>query len=490
MQQKRISLSKTKVASLLQCEKKLWLNSYGRQQAEFSLDSSLRMERGGEIGVVARAMFPGGILVTAAQDYSPEMLTKQLIENNSGPIYEAAFVYDDISVYIDILLPEDNGYHLVEIKSATKVSPHHIIDAAIQLRVAELAGLKIKKVSVGCINNKFVYLGEGNYEGLIELTDVSGAALDLSDEVDKWFDSARKVLSSGEPSVKIGSHCHKPHKCEFEAYCRSLMDNPPAYPISDLRLPEVKRKELERQGYIDALETPAQLIESPKRKRMHQAILSGESYISKGASKLVSNIPYPRFYLDFETLTEALPLWAGCRPYEQIPFQWSCHIETTDNELIHREFLASPGLDPRDSCNKALAELFQGFDGSMIAYNADFEKRILRALAKAYPSNRDLFERVCERTYDLLPICREHFYHRDMHGSWSIKDVIPAIAPDLNYADLAVSNGQRAQEAYIKLIKGGLREEEVKEIQAELLRYCELDTYSMVRIAKYFQDQK
>lgn len=489
MQRERISLSKTKVVNFLQCEKKLWLSNYGKQQAKSSLDSSLRMQHGDAIGVVARALFPGGILVNAEQDCSPEIQTKQLIESNLGPIYEAAFMHDDISVFIDILVPEDHGYHLIEIKSATKVSPHHIVDAAIQMRVAGHAGLKVNKVSVGCINNKFVYPGEGNYKGLIYLTDVSGAAWDLSGEVDEWFDAARKVLSSSEPSVEIGPHCVKPYKCDFENYCRSLIENPPEYPLSDLKLPEAKRKELENQGYIDALATPPQLIESRKKKKIHEAILSGKSYVSKGAKKQVDEIPYPRYYLDFETLTNALPLWRGSRPYEQVPFQWSCHIETAGNGLIHKDFLASPGLDPRDSCNNALVELFDGFDGSMVAYNAGFEKRILLALAKAYPSSKDLFERVCNQSYDLLPICREHFYHRDMHGSWSIKDVIPAIASDLNYAELAVSNGQSAQEAYLKLINGGLCEEEAQEIQVGLLRYCELDTYAMVRIARFFQKQ-
>ncbi|MDC3304739.1 DUF2779 domain-containing protein [bacterium] len=490
MQQERLSLSKTKVVKFLHCEKKLWLSSYAEQQAAPSLDSHLQMQQGIEIGVVARALFPGGILVTANQDCSPETQTKQLVESNLGPIYEAAFVYEDTSVFIDILVPEEHGYHLIEIKAATKVSPHHITDTAIQMRVAEHAGLNVERVSVGCINNKFRYQGEGNYQGLIYLTDVTKAAGELLEEVDEWFDSARKVLARSEPLVEIGPQCVKPYKCEFERYCRSLIDDAPEYPLTDLKLPESKRKALASQGYVDALKTPPQLIESPKKKRIHQAILSGKPYVSKDAKKLVDEIPYPRYYLDFETLTNALPLWNDSRPYEQVPFQWSCHIETADNGLTHKEFLASPGSDPRDSCSKALIELFDGFDGSMVAYNAGFEKRILQSLAKAYPSTRDLFERVSDRSFDLLPICREHFYHRYMHGSWSIKDVIPVIASDLNYSDLAVSNGRKAQEAYIELLNGGLCEEEVKEIRTELLRYCGLDTLAMVRIARYFQAQR
>jgi hypothetical protein len=131
--------------------------------------------------------------------------------------------------------------------------------------------------------------------------------------------------------------------------------------------------------------------------------------------------------------------------------------------------------------------LFDGFkDGSMIAYHAGFEKRILRDLAKLYPETQLLFNSICNRTYDLLPICRNNFYNRDMHGSWSIKHVLPAIAPDLNYQALEIANGQMAQTAFVKMCVEGLSGDEIIKLRADLLKYCKLDTLAMVKIVRYF----
>jgi hypothetical protein len=112
----------------------------------------------------------------------------------------------------------------------------------------------------------------------------------------------------------------------------------------------------------------------------------------------------------------------------------------------------------------------------------------LRQLAKRFTQYERLFDRVCDQTYDLLPICRNHFYHRDMHGSWSIKYVLPAIAPELSYQCLDVANGAMAQEAFMKMIEGGDSSDNTVGIRKALLEYCKLDTLAMIKIAKYFEE--
>lgn len=480
-------LSKSKLISHLQCEKKLWLSTYKSGQAKHDQAALTRMERGNILGAVARSIFPGGSLVDTNDRSSAVAKTKSLLKTNSGPIYEAAFTYDGIQVFIDILVPEEDGYHLIEIKSATEVSTQHIIDTAIQVWVAERTGAKINRVSVGFINNKFVYPGEKKYDGLFKLKDISNDISTYSPIIEDWVRSARDTLSNSDPLIPIGKQCKNPFECEFQDYCKSLVPNLPKYPLSDLKLKKLDLKKLEDKGYTNLLEVPIELVEDPKKARLHRSILSGENYVSENAKTEIDAIPYPRYYLDFETIAHGLPEWPGTRPYQQIPFQWSCHIEHSDGHIEHQEFLAEPTQDPRKDCMTSLMSLFDGFKhGSMIAYHAGFEKRILRDLAKLYPETQLLFNSICNQTYDLLPICRNNFYNRDMHGLWSIKHVLPAIAPDLNYQALEIANGQMAQTAFVKMCAEGLSDDEIIKLRADLLKYCKLDTLAMVKIVRYF----
>jgi hypothetical protein len=480
-------LSKSKLISHLQCEKKLWLSTYKSGQAKHDQAALTRMERGNILGAVARSIFPGGSLVDTNDRSSAVAKTKSLLKTNSGPIYEAAFTYDGIQVFIDILVPEEDGYHLIEIKSATEVSTQHIIDTAIQVWVAERTGAKINRVSVGFINNKFVYPGEKKYDGLFKLKDISNDISTYSPIIEGWVRSARDILSNSDPLTPIGKQCKSPFECEFQDYCKSLVPNLPKYPLSDLKLKKLDLKKLEDKGYTNLLEVPIELVEDPKKARLHRSILSGENYVSENAKTEIDAIPYPRYYLDFETIAHGLPEWPGTRPYQQIPFQWSCHIEHSDGHIEHQEFLAEPTQDPRKDCMTSLMSLFDGFKhGSMIAYHAGFEKRILRDLAKLYPETQLLFNSICNQTYDLLPICRNNFYNRDMHGLWSIKHVLPAIAPDLNYQALEIANGQMAQTAFVKMCAEGLSGDEIIKLRADLLKYCKLDTLAMVKIVRYF----
>jgi hypothetical protein len=483
----RSGLSKSKIISLLQCEKKLWMSSYKKDDASHELVVSSRMESGTTLGTLARELFPGGSLVENFDPSSAEVRTKLLLQKKAGPIYEAMFIYNDIQVFIDILVPEKDGYHLIEIKSSTKVRDQHIIDAAIQTWVAKKAGLKINRTSVGCINNLFVYPGGGDYDGLFYLTDVTNDVSKYSSATKDWIKSARETLSKPEPSIPMGSHCKAPYRCEFEDYCKSLTPNLPIYPLRDLRLKKSKQEELESRGYTDLLEVPINLIDDPKKVKLHQSILSGENYVSDNAKKEIEAIAYPRYYLDFETIASAIPIWPGTAPYAQIPFQWSCHIEHSDGDIEHKEFLAEPNEDPQEACMKSLMNLFHGFkNGSMIAYNAGFEKKVLHNLASLYPESQALFNGICNKTYDLLPFCRSNFYNRDMHGSWSIKHVLPAIAPDLNYQALEIADGQMAQTAFVKMCVEGLSGDEIVKLRSDLLKYCKLDTLAMVKIVRYF----
>jgi hypothetical protein len=170
----------------------------------------------------------------------------------------------------------------------------------------------------------------------------------------------------------------------------------------------------------------------------------------------------------------------------QVPFQWSCHTETAKGMMTHCAFLADGQSDPRRPFAETLIEAV-GTTGPVFVYNAPFERSRMQELAEYYPDLAPALNAAIDRIVDLLPIAREHYYHPDMRGSWSIKAVLPTIAPDLAYDNLEVANGGMAQEAFAEIMQPETTPERRQQLHNALLLYCERDTLAMVRIAHYFE---
>jgi hypothetical protein len=480
-------LSKSRIISHQQCPKRLWLQVNKKEEAEENQAAAQMMAAGTYAGEIAQQMFPDGVIVDPAN--IPKALddTKRLLEERL-PIFEAALQFDGVLVFVDILVPEDDGFHLIEVKSSTKVKEYHVADTAIQTWVALQSGIHITRSSVACIDNTFVYPGGGDYEGLFYLTDVTEDIVPLIGGVSGWVTEARTTLQGDEPKISIGEQCSKPFSCPFVSYCTPPCKEQPEHPVSDLPNARKLTAELLEQGYEDLLTVPADLLVSDIHKRIHQTVVSGKTYVSNEVADIVSAIKYPRYYLDFETIQHAVPIWADTKPYQQVPFQWSCHIESAPGELEHREFLAYGHDDPRYEFARSLVDIL-GMNGAIVAYNAGFEKRVLRDLADFLPEFSADLIRAKEMTIDLLPITRTHYYHSAMHGSWSIKYVLPTIAPELAYDEMDVADGVMAQQAFKELMGNALSDQEIEAKRQALLHYCQQDTYAMVKIVHYFQSK-
>jgi hypothetical protein len=177
----------------------------------------------------------------------------------------------------------------------------------------------------------------------------------------------------------------------------------------------------------------------------------------------------------------AVPIWAGTRPYEQLPFQWSCHIERADGVVDHREFLGTSGGDPMRAFAESLLHALRD-QGPVLIYSA-FEKTILGGLQRRFPDLADALGAIIDRLVDLLRPMRWGYYHPDQYGSWSIKAVAPLIAPDVRYEDLdEVQDGGAAQTAYLELIDPGTSQERKDDLRRQLLDYCGLDTLALLRV--------
>ncbi|WP_397391959.1 DUF2779 domain-containing protein [Polynucleobacter sp.] len=480
------SLSKSKIITHRQCPKRLWLQVNRPELIEISAATQVRFDEGNKVGDIARQNHPGGVFIETLNRVEAIAQTKEAVSKYQT-IFEGAFFEEDVMIRADLLFPENDGYRLVEVKSSTGVKSYHVDDVTVQSWVMEKAGCSPTSMALAYINNKFIYQGDGNYEGLFAEADLSSQVKPNMSQVQSWVDDAKKTLAlTVEPSIQPGEQCTDPFTCDFISYC-SPPEEGVEYPVEILPYGKAIASELRNDGYKDLRDVPVERLSNPKHLKVHAATLSGETILEPEAIKQIQELPYPRYYLDFETIGFAVPIWVGTRPYMQLPFQWSCHIEQSDGSMAHKEFLDLSGNDPREMFAKTLIEAVSKH-GPVVVYNAGFEGARIKELAAAFPNLASELLAIPERFFDLLPLARNYYYHPDMKGSWSIKDVLPTIAPELDYANLEVSDGAMAQEAYKEAIHSGTTPERKEEVRNAMLKYCEQDTIAMVNIVHAWGD--
>lgn len=487
-QPKRHGLSKSRLLLHRQCPKRLWLRVHRPELEEENDGNEARFATGTYVGEVAQQLYPDGVLIDGDDLRQATIDTQAVLAGKKLPIFEATFQADGLLIRADLLLPNQEGYRMVEVKSSTSVKDYYLTDAAIQSWVAEQAKLPLTSVEIAHLDNSFVYPGGGDYQGLFHFADISEQIAGMKEEVPAWMIAARETLTGDEPCIAPGAQCDTPFECPFSGYCSPRVEIEDSFPPEVLPYGGTLAATLRAEGFTDLRDVPAERMESWKHKRVWQATKSGQAFLNPEAGRQIAALPYPRYYIDFETINPAVPVWAGTRPYMQVPFQWSCHIETAKRIMTHCAFLADGHSDPRRPFAESLIESV-GTTGPVFVYNAPFERSRMQELADNFPDLAPELNAAIDRIFDLLPIAREHYYHPDMRGSWSIKAVLPTIAPDLAYDNLEVANGGMAQEAFGEIMHPDTTAERRQQLHNALLLYCERDTLAMVRIAHYFEGE-
>lgn len=481
-------LSKSKISSGLQCERRLWLETFNREAVEVTAEAQAAFDVGNEVGEIARQLFGPGVLIghQDALDRAIAETQERIFARPRPTLFEAAFRYSDVLVRADVLKPVRGGFDLIEVKSSTTVKDQYLNDCAIQAWVISRAGVPLRRIHVAHIDNTFVYQGDGNYTGLLVTEDVTAAVHECMTQVPGWVKRFKQVLVGKEPKITTGAHCGSPYQCPCFDYCRALEPAGPPYPVEILPRPGKLLLALREEGYVDLCKVPVSKLKNARHLRVRAASISGKPFLDPQAGKEVGKLVYPRFYLDFETVNFAVPRWAGTRPYQQLPFQWSCHIEKADGSLEAKMFLDLSGQPPMRAFAESLLNVLTR-RGPILVYNAPFEVGRIKDLAKLFPDIAGRLEALLPRVVDLLPIAREHYYHPDMMGSWSIKKVIPTIAPELDYENLEnVASSGDAPLAYLEATHPETTEARRTELDAALRRYCANDTLAMVRLVGKF----
>lgn len=476
-------LSKSLILKGLQCLKALWLT---KNPPDYPLpekpDLQAKFKLGTEVGILAQQLFPGGIEVPYEGLSFPEQLlrTRQLIESGADVIYEASFSFSAIFVKVDILVRDGDAWQIHEVKMGTAVKDVNLNDVAVQHYVLNGCGLSVSKCFLVHIDNSYVRRGAVEVDKLFASEDITFQVLVRLQGMPEIVAELRTTLRDGhEPVFDIGPHCNDPYECDYIPYCWRHI---PEDSIFDLRGNGVKKFDLYQRGILRLADLPLEELNQAQRQQVETTLDRQDATNPGQVVAFLDTLWYPLCHLDFETFNTPIPKFDGTRPYQQVPFQFSLHIQQHPGaEPQHFEFLAAQQGDPRRELTERLLAVIPAH-ACILTYNQTFEKGVLRELAGLFPDLAEAIEARLPNVRDLMvPFRRRDVYRWQMRGSFSIKEVLPAMVPELSYAELEIADGMAAMRAYHEMcaLENAV---ELAELRRAMLAYCRLDTLAMVRI--------
>ena len=480
-------LSKSTFVRGLQCEKSLYLykNHYSLKDP---VSSSLQaiFDQGNEIGLLAQSLFPGGVDASPSSHFNildSVTKTKEFLSNGETIIYEATFLFNEVLVALDVLVKDNQGWKAYEVKSSTSVSDTHIKDAAIQYYTITNSGLNLEDISIVHINNQYVLKDNIDVGQFFAVKSVKEQVQNFLPKIPVKIFRLKKVIElKSPPKTGIGSYCNKPYECDFKGTC---WKNVPEYSVFNLSNLKLNTK---LELYNNGVHTIDQ-IDLKERKFNRNQILQVETELSQNPyleknniDKFLSNLTYPLYFLDFETISPAIPKYNGTKPYQQVVFQYSLHFKKSKfSKLEHKEYLADPINDPRV---KFISNLINdcGIFGDVLVYNISFERKRLNELVEQFPKFKTQLESIIERLKDLMvPFQKKWYYTPEMKGSYSIKQVLPALVPRLSYNKLNIQSGASSSSTFLSMVNKNFKGNEMAS-RKDLLEYCKHDTYAMTKI--------
>jgi len=475
----------------VQCLKRLYLLVHepqiggGKTAADFAL-----MDQGRQVGKLAHQLFPGGVEVRAGDPEKAIRTTRELVSNPEvSAIFEGAFEHGGVLVRVDVLQRRRDGkWRLVEVKSSASLKDEHLEDVAIQYRVLSRCGLDVASCTLAHIDRNYMFQG-GNIEArqFFKIRNLTRRVQRLQPKLTFMLRSEFRVLAMSEaPDLPTGPHCTDPVTCEFYDRC-----NPPRPNDHIGYLPRIQASAVEKlveMGVESINDIPDDFELTEIQRRACTSVQTGQPWFRPELNEELCGLKYPLHFMDFETVNPAIPRFPGMRPYDQIPFQWSVHVQRKPGtELEHFEFLAKDTNDPRHEFISSLCSAL-GRSGSIVVYSA-FESQRLSELAAWLPEFAGRIEKIQRRLWDLLPVVRNHVYYHAFAGSFSLKAVLPALVPEMTYEGMEVANGQDAGLAWEKLIRINSGQTERERNRKALLDYCEQDTLALVKLTERLRDR-
>jgi hypothetical protein len=478
-------LSKSKFVAGCQCLKRLyWQVHEPELAAEPDPASEAIIEQGREIGLLARQLFPGGVEVDGSGGLDQSIrATRELSTNREVPaIFEGTFEHNGVLVRVDVLQRRrDKRWRLIEVKSTADLKDHHLDDVAIQHRVVSRSGVDLASVCLAHVNRGYIFQGGSiDVRRFFKVRNLTRRVQRLQPKLTFQLRAEFTVLNLPKaPDLPPGRHCMEPVTCEFFDRCN--LPRPDDHIGCLPRIHASAMEELEEMGVESIRDIPDDFPFNERQRRACTSVQTGDLWFSLELKGELVGLKYPLYFMDFETVNPAIPRFPGMRPYDQLPFQWSVHVQRQPGaEPEHHEFLATDTNDPRREFITSLCAAL-GNSGSIVVYSA-FESQRLSELAAWLPEFSGRIKKIQRRLWDLLPVVRNHVYHPAFAGSYSLKAVLPALIPEMTYEGMEVADGTDAGLAWESLIRGGQDRAECERIQKALLDYCGQDTLALVKL--------
>lgn len=484
-------ITKSKFVAGVQCLKRLYLLVHDPELAAQPDESEqVIIDQGQEVGLLARQMFPGGVAVESKGREEAVRATRELFGNPEIPaIFEGAFEHEGVHVRVDVLQRRPDGcWRLIEVKSTVDLKDHHIDDVAIQHRVLTNSGVDLKSSCLAHVNRAYVHSGGPvDARRFFRVRNLTRRVKRLQREVSVRLRSEFRVLEMPvPPQIAPGRQCSEPVTCEFYDECN--------LPIPDdhiLRLPRIHAGtvgKLAELGIQSIRDIPGSFPLSDRLRRACTSVQMGTPWFSPQIKGELKRLKYPLYFMDFETVNPCIPRFLGMRPYDQLPFQWSVHVQCKLGAVPdHFEFLATDQSDPRRAFISALCDAL-GERGSIVVYNQQFESQRLSDLASWLPNFAGRIKKIQRRLWDLLRVIRDYVYHPQFAGSYSLKAVLPALVPSMGYDDMEIADGQVAGLTWESLVHGTSDRGDGEQIKEALLAYCGRDTLGLLALIEKLRD--
>ncbi len=465
-------LSKSLFKKYLQCPREFWLAHHHPEKMT---------------GVT-----PPEAIFRGRQGYEFEQLVKKYLtaKKDLDYVFQKSVFTERLIARFDAFVENagDGGSHIYEVKSSKYRAPgtnndtlrKNMFDLGFQVFAARELGMEISKAFLINVDGDYVLGDALDLEGLIKISDVTDEINALQPVIAENIDWAFELLK-GEPSVAFENFCDLKLDCP---YFRWKYPELPQRTVCDIpRINADNVSKLIAEGCFAIEDIPEDFVLPAAQSEMVEFIKAGETVMDlEGISDRLAELEYPLYFLDFETVNPSIPQIKGMKPLDQIIFQHSLHVlKTPESEHEHFEFLSNgEGEAPREVA-ASLKDLI-GDTGSVLVWYKSFEMGRNREMGELYPEYADFFESVNGRVFDLYEIFSKKLYRDPRFLNNSIKSILPILAPELSYKELAIGNGGLASARWFDEVFKG--EDPVKKTRTmkNLREYCHLDTLAMVRI--------
>jgi len=488
------SLTKTKIKAGLICHKRLWYDINEKIKP-----TSHTLHIGNRFGEYIKTFYGHGVDLSEKFGDDILNLTQEAMDDPAvNVIYEAAFMYSETLIRSDVLIRDGNKWRLIEVKSSTSLQDDHLKDAAIQAFVISNSKVSISEVKIAHINNKFIYNGGLKYEGLVIEINVDEKISELMPEVQGWINELLPITKKEAiiPSVQMGEQCqeNKKRECIYFKRCENqnfLSDV--IFPIKILpRVGNSLQKKWSAKGIYDLRELPVEALNNEQHIRIQRCHQNNSEWIDPKLISQIQNYEWPRYFIDFETIQQGVPLIINTQPYEAFPFQFSVHkwesedqVLTSNDSHAFLEFVEE-GMDRR-----FLLELIGilGEKGPVFTHNSPTEIAAMKRLTER-DNCRDLrpaIDLIISRTIDTASMMRQGFYNPIMMGSFSLKDIVKVLPNADAYSNQgdAVGDGGSAMIKWLEYTNSNINQVKRDKIKTELKKYCAQDTLNLYHLFRY-----